>query len=221
MAHKATPSTRPCKQYLHSTPLLPSEAKDILHGEPAEVVDIALSALRDAGIELIEWGALLQRRMSVPVFINVYFPTFLTYFPVAHLVVSLWSELFISCSRRRSGRCINYSIRYRTADNPSHEALLEYRRRFSSQGAFPQDNSLSSSDFCSTSNTISTVLFDPLALGVGRKTTLPYHSLQVSLNSSSSTTCSICIHSADDASLSSFLWHNGRTPVRSLRAYWV
>ena len=59
-------------QHLHSTPSSPSK-ENILHYEPAEIVDIALPALQNAGIELIEWGALLQRRMSVPVFVNVYF----------------------------------------------------------------------------------------------------------------------------------------------------
>ena len=82
MPHKATLSLTLTlsreSQHRHSTPSLPSK-ENILHCEPAEIVDIALSmlALQNAGIELIEWGVLLQRRMSVPVCVNVYFSTFL------------------------------------------------------------------------------------------------------------------------------------------------
>jgi hypothetical protein len=125
--------------------------------------------------------------------------------------------LFLSCSRRRSGRCINYPVGDRPANNPSHEApVLEYRRRLSSYGIFPQDNSLNSRDFCSTFNTISTIVSDPLSLSeMEEQTTLSYHSIQVSLDSRSSTTCSICLHSADDTSVSSILWHNGRTILQS------
>ena len=61
-------------QHHHSIPQL--EAKDIFACNPAEVVDIALSHLQNAGTQLIEWRALLQRRMNVPRCVNVYLPTF-------------------------------------------------------------------------------------------------------------------------------------------------
>lgn len=45
--------------------------QNILDYEPAEAVDIALRRLQKAGVELIEWGALLHRRMKVPVIVRV------------------------------------------------------------------------------------------------------------------------------------------------------
>ncbi|TDL22820.1 hypothetical protein BD410DRAFT_769812 [Rickenella mellea] len=41
--------------------------QDILDYEPGEVVDIALQALQNDNIKLVEWRALLYRRMNVPV----------------------------------------------------------------------------------------------------------------------------------------------------------
>jgi hypothetical protein len=38
----------------------------ILDRRSAEVVEIALQALQGAGVELVEWGALLLTRMGVP-----------------------------------------------------------------------------------------------------------------------------------------------------------
>ncbi|KAF8964812.1 hypothetical protein BDZ97DRAFT_1814611 [Flammula alnicola] len=38
--------------------------------EPAEIVDIALQALQRAGVELIEWRAVLYRRMNVPILVK-------------------------------------------------------------------------------------------------------------------------------------------------------
>ena len=43
----------------------------ILDNHPAEVVDIALHALQSGGFQLIEWRALLYRRMKVPILIKV------------------------------------------------------------------------------------------------------------------------------------------------------
>lgn len=43
----------------------------ILDNHPAEVVDMALHALQSAGFQLIEWRALLYRRMKVPILIKV------------------------------------------------------------------------------------------------------------------------------------------------------
>jgi hypothetical protein len=44
----------------------------ILHCEPAEVVDMALERLQRAGLVMImEWQALLYRRMNVPVLVKV------------------------------------------------------------------------------------------------------------------------------------------------------
>ncbi|KAF8328987.1 hypothetical protein F5887DRAFT_1006143 [Amanita rubescens] len=45
---------------------------DILRREPAEVVDMALGKLQTAGIVMLEWLALLYRRMNVPVIIKNY-----------------------------------------------------------------------------------------------------------------------------------------------------
>ncbi|OBZ66449.1 hypothetical protein A0H81_13669 [Grifola frondosa] len=60
-----------------SFPLFPQtfvqepKKKDILDYDPASVVDIALQTLQTAGVELlIEWGALLYRRMHVPIIIK-------------------------------------------------------------------------------------------------------------------------------------------------------
>ncbi|KDR77351.1 hypothetical protein GALMADRAFT_139336 [Galerina marginata CBS 339.88] len=41
--------------------------KHILDYQPAEVVDIAIQALQNVNVKLIEWRALLYRRMNVPV----------------------------------------------------------------------------------------------------------------------------------------------------------
>ncbi|TDL15806.1 hypothetical protein BD410DRAFT_796009 [Rickenella mellea] len=46
--------------------------KDILDYEPEEVVDIALQALQNVNIKLVEWRALLYRRMKVPVRVTNY-----------------------------------------------------------------------------------------------------------------------------------------------------
>lgn len=43
----------------------------ILDNHPAEVVDIVLHALQSAGFQLIEWRALLYRRMKVPILVKV------------------------------------------------------------------------------------------------------------------------------------------------------
>lgn len=43
----------------------------ILNLQPAEVVDLALERLQTAQIILIEWRALLYRRMNVPVLVKV------------------------------------------------------------------------------------------------------------------------------------------------------
>ncbi|KAJ3503261.1 hypothetical protein NLJ89_g8510 [Agrocybe chaxingu] len=47
--------------------------KDILDNSPAWVVDAALHALQQAGIEPVEWGSLLYNRMHVPTLIKDYF----------------------------------------------------------------------------------------------------------------------------------------------------
>ena len=43
----------------------------ILDNHPAEVVDMALQALQVASVPLIEWRALLYRRMKVPILVKV------------------------------------------------------------------------------------------------------------------------------------------------------
>ena len=45
----------------------------ILSNDPAEVVDMALDRLQRAGVQLIEWRALLYRRMNVPIVVTVSF----------------------------------------------------------------------------------------------------------------------------------------------------
>ena len=47
-----------------------STTKDVFESSPEELVDIALSRLQAAGIQLIEWMALLYRRMDVPIIIR-------------------------------------------------------------------------------------------------------------------------------------------------------
>ncbi|KAJ2928188.1 hypothetical protein H1R20_g8904, partial [Candolleomyces eurysporus] len=47
-----------------------SPPKDLFDRQPAELVDVAISRLQAAGVELIEWRALLYRRMSVPIFVK-------------------------------------------------------------------------------------------------------------------------------------------------------
>lgn len=47
-----------------------STPKDVFEQQPAELVDIALLRLQAAGIELIEWRALLYRRMAVPIIVK-------------------------------------------------------------------------------------------------------------------------------------------------------
>ena len=42
---------------------------------PEELVDKALKALQNAGIQLIEWKSLLYRRMGVPLIIKVCCPS--------------------------------------------------------------------------------------------------------------------------------------------------
>ncbi|TEB34231.1 hypothetical protein FA13DRAFT_1729739, partial [Coprinellus micaceus] len=49
-----------------------STPKDVFERSPEELVDVALSRLRAAGIQLIEWMALLYRRMDVPIIIRDY-----------------------------------------------------------------------------------------------------------------------------------------------------
>lgn len=69
MSH--TPSTPFC---LHFSPKSYDQTihiPTILDGHPAEVVDMALHALQSAGFQLIEWRALLYRRMKVPILIKV------------------------------------------------------------------------------------------------------------------------------------------------------
>ncbi|KAI0648911.1 hypothetical protein C8Q79DRAFT_887884, partial [Trametes meyenii] len=52
-------------------PLAPSTS-NIYEFSPEELVDKALHALQEAGIQLIEWKSLLHRRMGVPVIIKDY-----------------------------------------------------------------------------------------------------------------------------------------------------
>jgi hypothetical protein len=47
--------------------------KNVFDLPPAELVDLALSRLQNAGVKLIEWRALLYRRMNVPVIVKVCF----------------------------------------------------------------------------------------------------------------------------------------------------
>jgi hypothetical protein len=47
-----------------------STPKDVFEHSPEELVDIALSELQAAGIQLIEWRALVNRRMDVPIVIR-------------------------------------------------------------------------------------------------------------------------------------------------------
>ncbi|KDQ11381.1 hypothetical protein BOTBODRAFT_46501 [Botryobasidium botryosum FD-172 SS1] len=44
----------------------PAKRQDILNKQPSEVVDLALSRMREMGVQMIEWGTLLYRRMDVP-----------------------------------------------------------------------------------------------------------------------------------------------------------
>ena len=98
--------------------------EDILHRRPAEVVDIALSNLQpETGIKLIEWRALLRKRMNVPVCVNVY----LWYISLIFLIFLPLTSIFLldqdfSYLVRDD---IGYAVRYWTADNPSHETLLD------------------------------------------------------------------------------------------------
>ena len=62
-------STSQIKTCSHVAPLKQNN-DDILRREPAEVVDMALGKLQTAGIVLLEWLALLYRRMNVPVIIK-------------------------------------------------------------------------------------------------------------------------------------------------------
>ncbi|KDQ07485.1 hypothetical protein BOTBODRAFT_139998 [Botryobasidium botryosum FD-172 SS1] len=45
---------------------LPAKRQDILDSQPSEVVDLALSRMREIGVQMIEWGTPLYRRMNVP-----------------------------------------------------------------------------------------------------------------------------------------------------------
>ncbi|PFH47180.1 hypothetical protein AMATHDRAFT_7022 [Amanita thiersii Skay4041] len=47
-----------------------SETQSILDCKPAEIVDAALVQLQTMGIELVEWKALLMRRMDVPIILR-------------------------------------------------------------------------------------------------------------------------------------------------------
>lgn len=57
---------------LHTTPY-PQYAQlpTIPDNHPAEVVDIALQALQAANFRLLEWRALWNRRMKVPILVKV------------------------------------------------------------------------------------------------------------------------------------------------------
>lgn len=48
-----------------------SAPKDVFDNSPSHLVGVALARLQAAGVELIEWRAMLYRRMSVPVIVRV------------------------------------------------------------------------------------------------------------------------------------------------------
>jgi len=75
MSQTQTISTSPNFSHLPQRLFFNTSTKTILDHEPAEVVDIALQNLQKAGVELIEWRALLCRRMNVPVILKVSFNT--------------------------------------------------------------------------------------------------------------------------------------------------
>ncbi|CDO78206.1 hypothetical protein BN946_scf184701.g4 [Trametes cinnabarina] len=60
---------QPIKDFRDAYPCSPS-ASNIYEYSPEELVDKALRALQEAGIQLIEWLSLLHRRMNVPVIIK-------------------------------------------------------------------------------------------------------------------------------------------------------
>jgi hypothetical protein len=73
MSQTQTISTSPNFSHFPQRLFLNASTKTILDHEPPEVVDIALQKLQKAGVELIEWRALLCRRMNVPVILKVSF----------------------------------------------------------------------------------------------------------------------------------------------------
>jgi hypothetical protein len=48
-----------------------SVLKDVFDRQPAELADVALSRLQAASVKLIEWRALLYRRMGRPMILRV------------------------------------------------------------------------------------------------------------------------------------------------------
>jgi len=58
---------------------LNSKEDDILNNKPEVVVDKALERLQRAGVVLIEWRALLYRRMNVPIIVKVSFSLLLCF----------------------------------------------------------------------------------------------------------------------------------------------
>ena len=69
MSH--TPSAPLSPHLLHKSYDHSVRIPTILDNHPAEVVDMALYALQSAGFQLIEWRALLYRRMKVPILVKV------------------------------------------------------------------------------------------------------------------------------------------------------
>ncbi|OJT01780.1 hypothetical protein TRAPUB_7836 [Trametes pubescens] len=66
----ARPAKDPRDHFQEAHPNAPS-ASDIYASSPEQLVDKALHALQEAGVQLIEWKTLLFRRMGVPVFFKV------------------------------------------------------------------------------------------------------------------------------------------------------
>ncbi|KAI0826572.1 hypothetical protein BC628DRAFT_1320151 [Trametes gibbosa] len=63
------PPSKPRNHFEDAHPSFPSSS-DIYTSSPEELVDKALHALQEAGVQLIEWKSLLYRRMGVPVIIK-------------------------------------------------------------------------------------------------------------------------------------------------------
>ncbi|KAF9443050.1 hypothetical protein P691DRAFT_680326 [Macrolepiota fuliginosa MF-IS2] len=72
MLHASSSSPLGFDQF--STKLCQKPVKnDLLDNSPAWIVDIALQALQQAGVEPVEWGSLLYNRMRVPTTVKDYF----------------------------------------------------------------------------------------------------------------------------------------------------
>ena len=69
--------------FQNARPQSPS-ASNVYEFSPEDLVDKALRALQEAGVQLIEWKTLLYRRMGVPVILKVRSNDFALLFELSH-----------------------------------------------------------------------------------------------------------------------------------------